>query len=172
MFEVIQGETFKDPNDMTADDFAHKAGPKPMTPEELAKSEAKREADGELNRMFAAIKKKVAEGYVFTDAQMDIAMTTMFSKLEPADVGWIKELSSTVVSRPIWQLFAGWFKLLQERGEVTAAIFDPTWEQVADNRKEKSICDQCNIEFEAERFGQKFCSTVCGAAHEKAHRGQ
>lgn len=168
----INGETgiLRDLDDLTAEQFASKPGPKPKTDEQRVQAAAKKEADGELNRLFSDLRAKISEGHAFTDAQMDIAVSILFTRLEKADVVWIKEMSESVASRPIWQLFAGWFKLLHERGETTGAIYDVGWEQNDPEKKEKSQCKQCYEPFVAERPGQEFCNSVCGALNEKEQR--
>ncbi len=147
---------------------------RPLTEAQIVEMEEKRKAEAEVNRVFNNLFSLTASGHQFTDEQLDIAMSTIFARLEAADVVWIKELSSQVASRPIWQLFAGWFKLLHERGETTAAIYDTEWQTTDATKKEKTFCayKPCGIEFVAERAGQKFHSSICGARQEKLEREQ
>lgn len=160
-----------DLDDLTAEQFAQiPMGRPPMSDEQRAANAAKKEVDSELNRLFSELRAKISEGHSFTDAQMDIAVSILFTRLEQADVAWIKEMSETVASRPIWQLFAGWFKLLHERGETTAAIYDVGWEQNDPEKKEKTQCKQCYELFVPERVGQLFCSSQCGSLNEKEQR--
>jgi len=172
----IDGEkgVLKDIDDLTADEFASLPGRKPMGEKELAARNEKVELAKEVNQLFNQLRTMVVAGRQFEDWQLDVAMSTIFTKLEKADAEWIKELSTSVASRPIWQLFAGWFKLLHERGETTAAIYDVDWQTTGETEKPKTFCAYapCGIEFVAERAGQKFHSSLCGAAQEKLDRSQ
>jgi hypothetical protein len=170
----IDGEivVLKDIDDLTADEFASLKGTKPMGEKALAARAVKREADAAVNQLFNQLRNLVDYGHQFADWQLDVAMSTIFCKLEKADAEWIKELSAQVASRPIWQLFAGWFKLLHERGETTAAIYDTDWQTTGEGEKPKTFCAYapCGVEFVGERAGQKFHSNACGVAQEKLDR--
>lgn len=73
------------------------------------------------------------------------------------------ELADITLKLPRWQLILGSLMAQNESGNLTAPSIDPAWRQIELIIK-KSICNYhaCKKQFTPRRFGQKFCSTLCG----------
>lgn len=145
-----------------------------LSPDEIEVRRLQQEHEGQINRIFSGLRKLQASGHVFTDAQMDIAATMLLSRLEAPQKQLIEEYAKQVFNRPLWQLFAGWYRQIQELGMASGCLFDPSWEQPrgADQKLTETACkwEKCQMPFTPKRPGQMYCSNKCGGEAEMAER--
>lgn len=94
---------------------------------------------------------------------LEDAANLLLSLLLPSIRDYAIELADITLKIPRWQLILGSLMAQHESGTLTAPSIDPAWRQV-ELLIEKSICQYslCKKQFSPKRFGQKYCSNLCG----------
>lgn len=92
---------------------------------------------------------------------LEEAANLLLSILPSSIREYAAELADITLKIPRWQLILGSLMAQQESGNLPAPSIDPAWRQI-ELLLEKSICAYCKKEFPSKRFGQKFCSNLCG----------
>lgn len=92
---------------------------------------------------------------------LEDAANLLLSILPSSIREYATELADITLKIPRWQLILGSLMAQQESGNLPAPSIDPAWRQI-ELLVEKSICQYCKKEFSPKRFGQRFCSNLCG----------
>ena len=102
--------------------------------------------------------------------RLEDAANLLLSQLVPSTSDFFCEVADLVLKIRRWQLMLGSVLAQFESGSLPAPSLDPGWVR-GEIAETKRVCEQCHKEFEPKRFGQRFCSNVCGAkaAKEKTH---
>jgi hypothetical protein len=99
---------------------------------------------------------------------LDEAATLLLSQLVPSVRDFAFELAEITLKIPRWQLVLGAVLSQFESGNLQAPSIDPSWRQV-EVAVGKSTCglEECRKGFTPKRFGEVYCSPLCGAKARK-----
>jgi len=99
---------------------------------------------------------------------LDEAANQLIGILPSSLKDYIFELADTVLKIPRWQLLLGAVVAQNECGNLTNPSIDPSWRQVEYAISQHNCEYQgCGKVFIPLRFGQKFCSSLCGNLYRK-----
>ncbi len=139
------------------------------TPEEalVKEKEAMSPGGDPLDEHFAAINLALERGHKFKSAHKEISAKILQTDLSLEDKGWQGEISSSIHKRPLYQCYNGWWRLCNDNALAQAPHFDVAWSQDTEFDPSMANCDECAQQFRQVKFGQKFCSSGCGAKADK-----
>ncbi|MEM2125700.1 MAG: hypothetical protein QXQ53_04815 [Candidatus Methanosuratincola sp.] len=104
---------------------------------------------------------------------LENAANLLLSVLEPRVRDFAFEVADVVLKIPRWQLLLGSLVAQHESGSLPSPSIDPAWVDIADRLPSlSSTCPTCNKTFTPKRYGQRYCSNLCGtlATHHSERR--
>lgn len=167
--EELYGVTLKNvaptPDEILRPTFTlpEEEGPPPHAPE-IATAEER------VGGAFLVIAEHLANGGQFSFSQMDLGIELSLSVLPKPDQKWFREIARTH-HLPLWQCLWAQWRRNQENGLANALVLDPGWRSGRVMELTKVQCEWCQVWFQPERWGQKFCSNLHGADAERKATG-
>jgi len=120
-----------------------------------------------LEEHIVAISAAIERGHKFKSAHMEVCARVIQTDLSEEAKGWQGEIHRSIHQRPLYQCYNGWYMSCCDNGMAQSPHFDVAWAQDTTFDPNMANCDECTKSFRQERFGQKYCSKLCGSKADK-----